>query len=579
MLISVHHLTKYNQLKCIVDDVQFTIEERDKIGIVGVNGTGKSTLLKIIAGIEDYQGEIIRKKNMTLSYLPQNNDFIKENRVIEEVYRYIDKNTPDYEIKAMLTKFDIFNFDQKIGELSGGQLKRIALSIALLKPCDLLLLDEPTNHLDSNMIEYLEKYLIKRNKALLMVTHDRFFLERIVNRIVEIDRSQLYSYNANFSSFLEQKEKREEEMLSAQRKRKLFLKKELEWVRAGVQARTTKSKDRLQRFEQLSSIQNIETVNNVEMIKVSSRIGKKTIELHNISMKYNDYLFKNFSYQFKPHDRIGILGHNGCGKSTLLNVIAKIITPTLGEVVYGDTIKVGYFKQGVEDLDVNQRVIDYIKESNQYLITDEGQLSAKQMCEKFLFDSNMQYTPIGKLSGGEKRRLYLLKILMKAPNVLLLDEPTNDLDITTLAILEDFLDYFNGIIITVSHDRYFLDRVCDGLFIFNNHQIEYRIGGYSEYIEMEKNQMKTQPQKTKTVHKRKAKKLSYNEMKELEKLELEIPELENQIKEIEDKMNDVDFSKMQELIQQRDEINNQLEEDNERYMVLLEKQEELKSEM
>ncbi len=579
MLISVHHLTKYNQLKCIVDDVQFTIEERDKIGIVGVNGTGKSTLLKIIAGIEDYQGEIIRKKNMTLSYLPQNNDFIKENRVIEEVYRYIDKNTPDYEIKAMLTKFDIFNFDQKIGELSGGQLKRIALSIALLKPCDLLLLDEPTNHLDSNMIEYLEKYLIKRNKALLMVTHDRFFLERIVNRIVEIDRSQLYSYNANFSSFLEQKEKREEEMLSAQRKRKLFLKKELEWVRAGVQARTTKSKDRLQRFEQLSSIQNIETVNNVEMIKVSSRIGKKTIELHNISMKYNDYLFKNFSYQFKPHDRIGILGHNGCGKSTLLNVIAKIITPTLGEVVYGDTIKVGYFKQGVEDLDVNQRVIDYIKESNQYLITDEGQLSAKQMCEKFLFDSNMQYTPIDKLSGGEKRRLYLLKILMKAPNVLLLDEPTNDLDITTLAILEDFLDYFNGIIITVSHDRYFLDRVCDGLFIFNNHQIEYRIGGYSEYIEMEKNQMKTQPQKTKTVHKRKAKKLSYNEMKELEKLELEIPELENQIKEIEDKMNDVDFSKMQELIQQRDEINSQLEEDNERYMVLLEKQEELKSEM
>ncbi|MEE0966658.1 MAG: ABC-F family ATP-binding cassette domain-containing protein [Bacilli bacterium] len=573
MLVSIHNLTKYNQLKCIVDNVSMTIEDRDKIAIVGVNGTGKSTLLKIIAGIEDYQGEIIRKKGLTISYLPQDTSFIKDNTVIKEVYNYIDKNTPEYEIKAILNKFGIENYEQKINELSGGQLKRIALSIALLKPCDLLILDEPTNHLDSEMIEYLEKYLMKRNKALLMVTHDRYFLERVVNKIVEIDRSQLYSYEANYSAFLEQKARREEEMLNAQRKRHLFLKKELEWVRAGVQARTTKSKDRLQRFEQLSSIKNIETVNNVEMIKVSSRLGKKTIEMNDISMKYDKVLFEHFSYMFKRHDRIGILGVNGCGKSTLLNIIAGIIQPDSGSMTYGDTIKIGYFKQGVDDMDGRMRVIDYIKETNHYLITDEGQLSAKQMCEKFLFNTDMQYTPIARLSGGEKRRLYLLKILMSAPNVLLLDEPTNDLDIETLAILEDYLDYFEGIIITVSHDRYFLDRICDGLFVFRNGMIHYQNGGYSQYIDTKVKEVKKETPKVNTNIRMRAKKLSYMETKELAALEESLPLLEDEIKEIENKMDNADYKTIQELTNKRDELILKLDQDSERYMELLEKKE------
>lgn len=573
MLVSIHNLTKYNQLKCIVDNVSMTIEDRDKIAIVGVNGTGKSTLLKIIAGIEDYQGEIIRKKGLTISYLPQDTSFTKDNTVIKEVYNYIDKNTPEYEIKAILNKFGIENYEQKINELSGGQLKRIALSIALLKPCDLLILDEPTNHLDSEMIEYLEKYLMKRNKALLMVTHDRYFLERVVNKIVEIDRSQLYSYEANYSAFLEQKARREEEMLNAQRKRHLFLKKELEWVRAGVQARTTKSKDRLQRFEQLSSIKNIETVNNVEMIKVSSRLGKKTIEMNDISMKYDKVLFEHFSYMFKRHDRIGILGVNGCGKSTLLNIIAGIIQPDSGSMTYGDTIKIGYFKQGVDDMDGRMRVIDYIKETNHYLITDEGQLSAKQMCEKFLFNTDMQYTPIARLSGGEKRRLYLLKILMSAPNVLLLDEPTNDLDIETLAILEDYLDYFEGIIITVSHDRYFLDRICDGLFVFRNGMIHYQNGGYSQYIDTKVKEVKKETPKVNTNIRMRAKKLSYMETKELAALEESLPLIEDEIKEIENKMDNADYKTIQELTNKRDELILKLDQDSERYMELLEKKE------
>lgn len=575
MLISIHHLTKYNQLKCIVDDVSLNIEEKDKIGLVGINGTGKSTLLKIIAGIEDYQGEIIRKKGLTISFLPQDTSFHKNNTIIDEVYNFIDKKTPDYEIKAVLTKFKVNDFHQKIGELSGGQLKRIALSIALLKPCDLLILDEPTNHLDSEMIEYLEKYLIKRNKALLMVTHDRYFLERIVNKIVEIDRSKLYTYEANYSLFLELKAKREEEMLNAQRKRKLFLKKELEWVRAGVQARTTKSKERLQRFEQLSSIQDIEKINNVEMIKVSSRLGKKTIEINDIAMEYEHKLFHDFSYIFKRHDRIGILGSNGCGKSTLLNIIAGLIQPTEGYLEYGETVKIGYFKQGVEDMDPTSRVIDYIKETNHYLITDEGQLSAKQMCEKFLFDSNMQYTSISRLSGGEKRRLYLLKILMTAPNVLLLDEPTNDLDIETLAILEDYLDHFDGIIITVSHDRYFLDRICDGLFVFKNNNIHYLNGGYSQYINTVEKESK--PVKTNIQIKKRKKKLSYYEIKELESLEKELPILEQEIANIEEMMNTDDFTKIQKLTQKRDQLNEKLEIQSERYMELLEKQEALEN--
>lgn len=585
MLISVKNLSKTNGIKKIVDEVSFSIEENDKVALIGINGTGKSTLLKILAKQETYQGEIIQKKDITISYLPQNPDFNENNTVIEQVYDIIDQSkVNEYEIKAMLNKLGITNHQQLIKQLSGGQQKRVALAITLLKPCDLLILDEPTNHLDNEMIEYLEKYLIKFNKAIFMVTHDRYFLERVANKIIEIDRCKIYEYEANYSKFLDLKAKREEEALASQRKRKLFLKKELEWIRAGVQARSTKSKERIQRFEQLNSIDDIQTVNKVEMINVASRLGKKTIELKDISVQFDDLiLFNNFSYLFKRTDRIGIIGVNGCGKSTLLKIIAKELKPTNGEVIYGDTIKIGYFKQTCDDLDENMRVIDFIKQTSNNLKTLEGTFSAKQMCERFLFDSSLQHTYISRLSGGEKRRLYLLNILMQAPNVLLFDEPTNDLDITTLAILEDYLDSFNGLVITVSHDRYFLDRVCDGLFVFKNQQITYHNGGYSSYIDLkEENKVKEKSDGAKRYQEQKQKqrearvRLTSKEQKELETMEDTILDLENQINELNQQMSlyQNDYDKLVEISNLASKLNSELEAKNERWLELLEKQEQ-----
>ena len=587
MLISVKNLSKTNGIKKIVDEVSFSIEENDKVALIGINGTGKSTLLKILANQETYQGEIIQKKDITISYLPQNPDFNENNTVIEQICDTIDQSkVNEYEIKAMLNKLGITNHQQLIKQLSGGQQKRVALAITLLKPCDLLILDEPTNHLDNEMIEYLEKYLIKFNKAIFMVTHDRYFLERVANKIIEIDRCKIYEYKANYSKFLDLKAKREEEALANQRKRKLFLKKELEWIRAGVQARSTKSKERIQRFEQLNNIDDIQTVNKVEMINVASRLGKKTIELKNISVQFDDLiLFNNFSYLFKRTDRIGIIGVNGCGKSTLLKIIAKELKPTNGEVIYGDTIKIGYFKQTCDDLDENMRVIDFIKQTSNNLITLEGTFSAKQMCERFLFDSSLQHTYISRLSGGEKRRLYLLNILMQAPNVLLFDEPTNDLDITTLAILEDYLDSFNGIIITVSHDRYFLDRICDSLFVFKDRQITYCNGGYSSYLDISNSISKTKGdgalryKEQKMLQKQQQIKLTSKEKQELEAMEGIILDLEQQIETINDKMNEYqnDFNKLIELSNLRDDLVKQLDSKNERWLELLEKQEKSQS--
>lgn len=577
MLITASHLTKYNNLKCIVDDVSFTIHEQDKIAFIGINGTGKSTLLKILAGKENYQGKILTKKDIRISYLPQNPDFHDHFSVIEQVYQFIEKNVPEYEVKTMLNKFGITDYQQKMKTLSGGQQKRIALAITLLKPCDLLLLDEPTNHLDNEMIEYLEKYLIKFNKAIFMVTHDRYFLERIAHQIFELDRTKIYTYEANYSKFLELKTQREEIELSSERKRKRFLKKELEWVRAGVQARTTKSKDRLQRFEELSQKKDIQKIQNVDIVNISSRLGNKTIELDQISMSFEKELFQPFSYHFKKHDRIGIIGHNGCGKSTLLNIIAGVLQPTIGQVIVGDTVKIGYFKQGHSDMNPQQRVIDYIQETARILKTNEGELTAKQMCEKFLFDSTMQYTPIQRLSGGEKRRLYLLKVLMEAPNVLLLDEPTNDLDITTLQILEDYLDNFQGVIITVSHDRYFLDRICDHLFIFEDGIISYHLGGYTENFNLSQSQKIKSNENTKKHKEQKKKKikLSYKENQELITLEKTLPILEQQRKDIDEQLNEViDFETIQSLSQQRENLENMIMQSEERLMELLEKQEE-----
>lgn len=584
MLVSVSNLSKTNGIKKIVEQVSFAIEETDKIALVGVNGTGKSTLLKIIAGIENYQGTIIQKKDIKISYLSQNPDFNKNNTIIEQVYASIDQTkVNEYEIKTILNKLKITNHHQLISQLSGGQEKRVALAIALLKPCDLLILDEPTNHLDNEMIEYLEKYLCKFNNAILMVTHDRYFLQRVANKILEIDRGKIYEYEANYSKFLELKAKREEDALMQQKKRKLFLKKELEWVRAGVQARTTKSKERLQRFEQLNSIDDIQTVNKVAMINIASRLGKKTIELKNLTAQYDDFiLFNDFSYLFKRTDRIGIIGSNGSGKSTLLKIIAKELPPSKGEVIYGETVKIGYFKQAYDGLNEDMRVIDFIKQTSDNITTLEGTFSAKQMCERFLFDTSLQHTYISRLSGGEKRRLYLLNVLMQAPNVLLLDEPTNDLDITTLAILEDYLDNFNGILITVSHDRYFLDRICDSLFVFKDKQIEYRNGGYSVYLDTTTTTSKSKSdgalkyKEQKILQKQQQIKLTFKEKQELEIIESQIIDLEEKINLLNEQMNEYlnDFSKLQELVASRDEIANQLELKNERWLELLEKQEQ-----
>lgn len=585
MLITVNNLSKTNGIKKIVDNVSFTIEENDKIALVGVNGTGKSTVLKILAGKENYEGTLLQKKDISISYLPQNPDFNPNNTVLEQVHHDLkDHKVNEYEIKAILNRFNITNHQAKINELSGGQQKRIALAITLLHPGDLLILDEPTNHLDNEMIEYLEKFLIKFNKAIFMVTHDRYFLERVTNKIMEIDRTKIYEYEANYTKFLELKAIREENDLALQHKRKQFLKKELEWVRAGVQARTTKSKDRLQRFYQLSNIADIETVNQVEMINIASRLGRKTIELIDLQMCYEkNILFDHFSYLFNPNTRIGILGNNGCGKSTLLKIIAKELPPTHGEVIHGQTVKIGFFKQMSDDLDELLTVIDYIKKTSNYLQTSEGSFSAKQMCERFLFDTTLQHTQISRLSGGEKRRLYLLNILMQAPNVLLLDEPTNDLDITTLTILEDYLDSFNGLVITVSHDRYFLDRVCDGLFVFKNQQITYHNGGYSSYIDLkEENKVKEKSDGAKRYQEQKQKqretrvRLTSKEQKELETMEDTILDLENQINELNQQMSlyQNDYDKLVEISNLANKLNSELEAKNERWLELLEKQEQ-----
>lgn len=576
MLMSVSHLSKYNNLKCIAKDISFSIHERDKIGLIGLNGTGKSTLLKILAGQEDYKGEIIKKKDIRINYLPQIPSFQPQDTVLEQVYEDVGHDVAEYEIKSILNRFQIINHSQPINQLSGGQKKRVALAIALIKPCDLLLLDEPTNHLDHEMIEYLEKYLTKFNRALVMITHDRYFLERITHRMLELEHGQLYTYEANYSLYLEQKAKREESLQNAQHKRKQFLKKELEWVRAGVQARTTKNKGRLQRYEALSQQADLPVTQNLEMIDTASRLGQKTIELHGISHRFDHLLFQPFDYLFQRNERVGIVGINGSGKSTLLHIIAGQIQPTSGEVEYGETIRIGYFKQGHEDMDDNQRVIDYIQEEARYLKTRQGEFSAKQMCEKFLFDKELQYTPIGRLSGGEKRRLYLLKVLMGAPNVLLLDEPTNDLDITTLQILEDYLDSFQGIIITVSHDRYFLDRLCDTLFVFSHQQIQVHNGGYSDYI-ITSNQTSSNKPKSSTkkpMRERKVR-LTYLEKKELESLEADIPALEQKLQQLDEQLNQVtDFHDIQELSNQRNALENEIETKSIRWLELLEKEEQ-----
>lgn len=577
MLLSAEHLTKHQNVKCIVKDVNFAIEDKDKVALVGVNGTGKTTLLRIIAGEEKYEeGTIIRKNGLRISYLAQNPVFQEEDTILHQILS-MDKEIQEFEAKAILGKLGIYNVDEKVSHLSGGQRKRVALARALLKPCDLLLLDEPTNHLDNVMIEWLENYLQRFSKAVFMVTHDRYFLERVCTKIMEIDRSCLYTYDANYSQFLEVKEQRKEIMIAQDRKRANLLRKELEWMRAGVQARGTKSRDRIERFHKLNEIEDYKENGNVKLDTMTSRLGKKTMEWEHLSKAYGDkVLFHDFSYHLQRNDRIGILGVNGCGKSTLMRILAKEEEPDSGIVEHGETVRIAFFKQGCEEMDFSEIVLDYIKDTSNEIQTTEGSFSASQMLERFLFDKKMQYTPIGRLSGGERRRLYLLKVLLTAPNILFLDEPTNDLDIETLQILEDYLDNFNGAIITVSHDRYFLDRICDKMFVFEgNGVIRQHIGGYSA-IKMEQFNDKEKSVKEKPIR-QSIPKMTTKEKQELENMDQKMDVIQNKIQSLDDEMVSVgdDFKKIQKLSEERMNLESELEHLMERWEELSEKKQKI----
>ena len=597
-VINVEHISKLYGDKMILEDLSCSVDEGDKIGIIGINGTGKSTLLRIIAGEEEAdEGKIIFSNGMTIGWMGQNPEFDEESSILKYVCEG-KKIEDDYgyesDAKAMLTVLELENFDEKIKNLSGGQKKRAALCKVLLQKPDILILDEPTNHLDNKMSDWLENYLKSFRGVLLMVTHDRYFLDKVTNHIWEVEGGKVYYYDENYSGYLERKAEREERELASERKRQSILRSEVKWVMRGARARSTKQKARLERFEQLKAMDSPKTAKQVEMGSVGTRLGKKTIELYDISKAYGDkVLFKHFSYIFKRFERIGFVGHNGCGKSTLMKILADLEQADSGAIEWGETIKIGYVAQECEVMDERERVIDYIKDAAEYVRTSEGLVSASKMLERFLFSSDMQYTPIAKISGGERRRLYLLKVLMQSPNVLILDEPTNDLDIATLRVLEDFLDEFAGIVITVSHDRYFLDRTVDRIAAFENGNIVVYEGDYTEYQEKsgrieadsidsvdsgsglhikKSNERKKEGREQWLASKNKEKKLkfSYKEQKEFETIDEDIEKLEEKIAELEEQISKcaTDFIKLNELMQEKEKTEAELSDKMERWVYL-----------
>lgn len=572
--ISVDSLFKKMNDRVLFQDVTFSIQEQEKVALIGTNGSGKSTLLKILAQEETIDGGRILTKNGLKVHLLRQNPVFTQTTVWQEIIQY-QKQCPTYQVKSILTKLGFSDFDLPISTLSGGQKKRLALAIVLMEPCDLLLLDEPTNHLDEEMIEWLEKELKQTKSAVCMVTHDRYFLDRITDTILEIDEGKFYIHHGNYATFLENKAIRQEQEVQKQKKLKALYKKELAWVRAGAQARSTKQQARLNRFEDLRNQRFKDVEKSLNLSSFSARLGKKTIEWEHLGMHYgNHVLFEDFSYSLLRQDRIGIIGRNGCGKSTLLNILAGDIQPSSGTISFGDTVLIGYFRQGDEMVDLSMRAIDYIKEVAEVIHYGKETLTASQMMERFLFPKQMHYTPLERLSGGERRRLYLCRILMQGPNILLLDEPTNDLDLLTLEVLEDYLDTFMGAIITVSHDRYFLDRVCDKVFVMENQHWQAYTGGYSDYLEKKKDCSKSSQEKK--VREKSRSSLSYLEKKELENLPEQMETIQDQIDTYDQKMQGVmdDFTKLSEYSQKRSELEEQLETLTLRWMELEEKMEE-----
>lgn len=582
-ILNIEHISKIYGEKVIFEDASFGVQEGDKVGIIGINGTGKSTLLKMLAGEEVPEtGQIIMQNNVRLAYLPQNPQFPENATILS----YIQDCEAEWKVQSNLTQLGITEYEKQIAVLSGGQRRKVALAKILAQDFDILLLDEPTNHLDEAMISWLEEYLKNFRGTVLMVTHDRYFMDKVTNRILEISHGKMYSYEANYSKFLELKAEREEMELASERKRQSVLRMELEWAKRGCRARTTKQRARLERLEALKNTAAPVGDQSVELESVETRMGKKTIELKHVSKKYgNQVLVEDFNYILLKNQKLGIIGPNGCGKSTLMKLMAGLVEPDSGTVEMGETIKIGYFVQEEQEMDNRQRVIDYVKDIAEYINTKDGKISASQMLERFLFTPDMQYAPIGKLSGGEKRRLYLLGVLSSEINVLLLDEPGNNLDIPTLTILEDYLNSFAGIVVTVSHDRYFLDNVVDRIFEFTgNGKLQQYEGGYTDYLEAkerrngnvkqpvqeEKKEEKKNSAQTWKQNRTAKLKFTFKEQKEFETIDDDIAKLEEKLEKLDEEImkNATNSGKLNELTAEKEEAEALLEEKMERWVYL-----------
>lgn len=597
ILLSAEKVYKGYSERQLLDGCSLAIGEGEKIGLIGINGTGKSTLLKVMAGIAPPDSGIVtRAGGVRVAYLPQNPLFDGETTVLQQVMKGVAideerakdakviQQADEYQCKSILNQLGLGDYEQKIAQLSGGQKRRVALACALAAEAEVLILDEPTNHIDSEMVDWLEGYLKRFQGALLMVTHDRYFLERVVNRIVELDHGKLYSYPANYSQYLELKAQREEMALATERKRQSLYRKELAWIQRGARARSTKAQFRVDRFEQLKNSEYVPDQSKLEVSALSSRLGRKIIEIDNISKSFDGkQLVRDFSYNLLRGDRIGIIGPNGYGKTTLVRMICGLLKPDSGSIVRGDTVKIGYFSQESfigEEFDPSVKAVDYIRSISQEIQTPEGTLSASQMMEKFLFPSELQYTEIGRLSGGERRRLYLLRVLMEAPNVLVLDEPTNDLDIETLAVLEDYLESFPGVVIAVSHDRYFLDKLMNHVFVLaGNGEVRHYTGGYADYRADVAEQERIKKQSAASVsngekrdgrNQREKLKFSFKEQREYEQIDQVIAELEEKIEETEQQIrsNSSDYTALQQLTQEKEELEEQLAQKMERWVYL-----------